>query len=647
MKIKKFVRLLFILFLVCVVAFTQHSLQFAQQKTEELNLFRSSQNEQLPESAIFERLFKMVDSRMKEADKQEKLGFPQRASALRTYFQRKAKLNQEQAQRLKEITDNFHQEVSSLKKQRGQIETSLKEQPDETNLLIELKDLYERRGGLWLKYRDSLHSVFGREKFEQFRQFLQEKIAAKIKRSPMAVKKHPELTAQKLSSSFDMLAAYNYSYSNVDYDENTNTLSGISVTWIEGGGGGAYFSEFSSSLACDPENGYCWNVSIEAQMEEPSGMGTPQSGEGCDGYIEVYFYPEYEIEEGDYCVSGDHAAQQNIGHNPYCGMQGADIYDFTNDCETVIIPKVNIILNGEVVTNTTQNVIVGQQINLSAQVTGGTPSNPQWTVPGSKVANYVVTYTNGTSPSTAVVSQLTSQNLTQSAINFYWVDGGDSRQVQYSVKVNNRTYTGKATFNVKRPTVTVTTATHETTIYRRGEYQELLFGSRSFISKNGIVFTRSDLQIPLGFSGNTYWVQVIDYAYTRTLPDDQTTETASGIGLDHVFPYASNDPNASSTADSPGVCLRICNDSTSKIKMQTRINAEMWLMFKPSNLPNGVNSIYVPLKKVSWSWSAVATRRPDFLFDLTSASNSQNPSGVDTTIFPQWSKIVTGNEPYQ
>lgn len=124
------------------------------------------------------------------------------------------------------------------------------------------------------------------------------------------------------------------------------------------------------------------------------------------------------------------------------------------------------------ITNTTQEAIVGQKIDLEIAVTGGgTPSNPQWTIAGEKVKNYVVNFSNG-SPVSAVKTNLTSQDLNQSSAGFYWVDGGESRQVRYAATINGTLYTASAAFDVKRPTVTVSSTTNTTTIYTSFDHQE-------------------------------------------------------------------------------------------------------------------------------------------------------------------------------
>jgi hypothetical protein len=309
-------------------------------------------------------------------------------------------------------------------------------------------------------------------------------------------------------------------------------------------------------------------------------------------------------------------------------------------------PQIKILRNGQDITSTpqnqnVQNVVVGEKISLTTQVTGGgTPTNKQWSVPETRIKDYQVVYTSPTAPTSATKIALNASDLQNTNVDFYWVDGADGREVTYSITVSGKTYFAKAKFNVKRPDVDVTadTGTRDVYLETRRQSQNVGFG--------GIVFTRLNFQLPTGFTGKTYWLQTVSYSNVKRASNGET-RTASGTGLDSIFPYSSNDPNSSSTSDAPAVCLRVCNDSSfSFTTMTTNFNAEMWLIFKPDTS----NSIYVPLKKVSWDWSSVSTQGSDFLFTLTSKSFSAytpNTSIPYTTSFPEWNKLITGREPYQ
>lgn len=211
MKTKILVRILVISLAVFCIAFVQRSIQFAQQKTEEPTVFHSLRGHNLSEYTVYELLFRLVDSYNKRDDNQESLGFSQRASALRTHFRRTLRLSDEQTQQLNEIADGFRQEVAALKISKSKLENSIKSEPDGAKNLIELKNLYEKRGRLWLKYRNSLRETFGSEKFERFQKLLQENLAVKIKQAPVTVKQPPHSTAQKQSNPLEVTSFSNSS----------------------------------------------------------------------------------------------------------------------------------------------------------------------------------------------------------------------------------------------------------------------------------------------------------------------------------------------------------------------------------------------------------------------------------------------------
>lgn len=342
------------------------------------------------------------------------------------------------------------------------------------------------------------------------------------------------------------------------------------------------------------------------------------------------------MESGDYVIQGNHQGAMNFGPDPSCSLQGADVSSSTSDSVTVSLPKVDILLNGNVITDTTQNVVVGQQISLSAQVTNGTPSNPQWTIPGTRVANYVVDYTNQTSATNAVVTEITNQNLIQPSISFYWVDGAEARQVQYSVKINNKFYTATVTLNVKRPTARLTTKTGTvglgiTEISENGDTAFSLHYGEIF-GTPGISFSAT-ATLPNNFSGDIIWVQVVNSRRTRT-PEEGSQQVLEGVGLDTEFPLG--EPNTGEESDSPQQpVIPFCSyKSVSAVDSFTT-----WLMFKPKGIA-GV-SIYVPLRKVDWSWSGTGTRNgsrcsASTTWTLAPPSNTKNPSSEYTTDFPQW-----------
>jgi hypothetical protein len=291
-------------------------------------------------------------------------------------------------------------------------------------------------------------------------------------------------------------------------------------------------------------------------------------------------------------------------------------------------PQIRILRDGNDITSTAQNanvqnVIVGQKINLTATVANGTPTNPQWTVPGTRIANYAVTYTNETSATSAVVTQLTSQDLAQSSMAFYWVDGSSEvRNVQYSIQIGSKTYSATSKFNVVKPTGTVTRQIFSAPNLSsfRGDFG-LWFGKTDPPPElPGIAFTRS-ITIPTGFSGDLQWVQT--WNKLRRIKWSNVWRRSQGSGLDSRYPYET-DANSN---DSPGVPFQSNYQAVSIDE-----SFDMFLMFKPS----GETSIWVPLKKIAWGWSAQA----DFVtsWSLTGTSSTFADPPADSTVHPQWSQ---------
>jgi hypothetical protein len=303
------------------------------------------------------------------------------------------------------------------------------------------------------------------------------------------------------------------------------------------------------------------------------------------------------------------------------------------------VPKVDIKLNGNTVTGQTVNVIVGQEMNLttSVQPSNGTVTNSQWTLPGGnsdRIANYVVTFTDSQSPTSATVTNLATLN--NSSVDFYWISGGNGRTVQYSAKVNGKSVHAQVTFNVQRPTASIMTSTGTPNVFvpSYGGLAGVLaleYGDAS-PGTPGITFTES-VNMPQGFGGDIEWAQVInDTTRTRTTNANvQETQHGSGV-LDtrYFYPFTTNN----GTEDSPGVAL-----TTNYKAYSISDTFTMYLMFVPTGTAG--RPIYVPLRKVSWSWTGNAFRFGSSNdWTLNSSSKTTNPN-ADVTDCPQWTANVT------
>jgi hypothetical protein len=283
--------------------------------------------------------------------------------------------------------------------------------------------------------------------------------------------------------------------------------------------------------------------------------------------------------------------------------------------------QIKIRRGGNDITNQTSDVIVGQQISLTTEVlpTGTSSSNLAWIIPGNSIENYVVTYTNPTSLTSAAVTQLT--NFTSATINFYWVNGADERRVTYSARVGEKTFSVQALFNVKRPTaqITISTGTAQIT----SSWPPGLGLYLGVPTQVGIAFS-SNVTIPSGFTGQTQWVQIWN-KFRRVRASDGFWYRSSGSGLDSSYPYSS----AAWANDSPGVAF------DTHLGVIINESYDMYLMFQPTGLSEP--TIWVPLNVVHWSWAGDASFNGSS-WVLNSSSNPSNPQAVSTTTHPTWTQ---------
>jgi len=285
------------------------------------------------------------------------------------------------------------------------------------------------------------------------------------------------------------------------------------------------------------------------------------------------------------------------------------------------VNEVKIIQDGGDITGTTQDVIVGQKMNLSLQVEGGgSATNVQWAVPGTRVANYVANENTGTAtPLTA---------LTSNSLVFYWIDGGNGRQVTLTCTVNGNPVTKTATFNVMRPTAHISSTTDQVSVNQLGVL--IRFGR---FPPPGISFAQT-VNFPQGFNGQTEWIQVVT-PLRRRKTNAGVWQRWTGSGIDSTYPYwGSGDTN-----DSPAIPLDSSNNNNLIIVEKTVNDSyEMFLMFKP----DVANGIWVPLRKVSWSWSADGTYDQNAI-TLVNSNHSSNPSDADCLEEPEWTRNAASN----
>jgi hypothetical protein len=300
-----------------------------------------------------------------------------------------------------------------------------------------------------------------------------------------------------------------------------------------------------------------------------------------------------------------------------------------------------ILRDGNDITGSTQNVVVGERINLSLETNpeGETPTSIQWSIGGNRLANYVASNTSG------AVTLL--QNLTSPTLTYYWVISGQQIEVSLTATIFGTSVTKYAYFNVVAPNPAESSVTLPTggqlNVRNLGDCAgstpgpNMVFGDISgpfpgctYHGQAGITFAPPTTTSP---PGNFFFVQLVTgdaIVYNRTGGQMNCTATNTP-GLDGRYPYQG--ATAQTVTDAPFHPL------LSPYATSTRnFAATMYLMWQS----NTAGSIPVPMGSVGWGFSGLSTKLADGSWTITSGSGSAQPfaaaSGINSV--PQWTGLV-------
>jgi hypothetical protein len=269
-----------------------------------------------------------------------------------------------------------------------------------------------------------------------------------------------------------------------------------------------------------------------------------------------------------------------------------------------VMPR--IMFGGKDITGTTQSVVVGQQIALTASYglpSGVTVTSQSWSVPGTIVASYTASSSSG--------SLNTNVTLNQKSTTFYWILAG-SYQVTFTLNYgSSQTATATAGFNISAPSPATPTVANSqlmtvdtlTGCAANPGGQFLVFGNLTGAAPGcgnpggtyGISFTPPTTQSP---AGSFFFVQLINsdtLTYSRT---GATLTCTATPGLDGAYPYQNK--IGQTVNDAPEEALPPTYTTASR-----SFSAAMYLMWQSGS--TAFTSIPVPIGSVAWQFSGSAT----------------------------------------
>ncbi len=326
---------------------------------------------------------------------------------------------------------------------------------------------------------------------------------------------------------------------------------------------------------------------------------------------------------------------------------------FPETSPTAAIYGYNNYFNGQNLSNQTQTVVVGQQIQLIGVSNLPGAFQQAWSVSSSSYVggyNVVCTPNQDCESPTASQSCLVDQNAMSASnpngclpqgttklimdaqtltIYFTQVPAGPVT-VTYALygQGYNPVAMATTTFNVVGPTGTgVSVFLLKGPAIAPGPPPLLQLGS----SKPGIGFQGSATP-PTGYAGNFGFVQIVSSASLVYGYPNGTFRTCGGSGLDTTYPYDEfpNPPQTASVYDTPSVQLN-SSTYTSQSDFNTFVMFLMWQ-------PDFANSIPVPLGYVNWGWGGLATYTSG-AWVLTNAPEAYYTVIQPTTTYPLWSQL--------
>lgn len=282
----------------------------------------------------------------------------------------------------------------------------------------------------------------------------------------------------------------------------------------------------------------------------------------------------------------------------------------------------------------------GQKLNLSVR----TPllpkrlkmSNYEWILPTIHFKDYKASVT------TATLYQMEPADIHKNEIGFYFASTGQ-KSVKLKINLDGALKETSTTINIQKPTVTYTRTTGLIRFTQPGDLSPGFYAG--FYAVPGVIGghgSQTKVEVPVGWpQGRWHWVQVGTSVRTLTeLNGSYKTKTLNGIhGLDTSYPYSPKAPASTPNiiaSHTTGAKQEVMSDSpalllSGYLARTADDDFTIYVMF----LPDGVESRYVPLKKLRWGWDAEVSKDNSGWHITNSSFYSENPE--DTSSHPIWS----------
>lgn len=393
-----------------------------------------------------------------------------------------------------------------------------------------------------------------------------------------------------------------------------------------------------------------WNPSpgnIYAQADNGIGSPVVTSGDGTN-FLSVTSSGK------SYWVKTNPGYSFQVTRSPYGRSGGFSGFFNSYVHYKASAPPVIVTLGGTTKVGSSKQALIGQGITATISVGGVTYSNWNWPISGN--VREFKSYDVDADHSHARLWKLNSLDYIVPEFHFYCAYPGAATvnctvTIKFFEQQPPMTVTGKTDVGIVEPASVFTKKQGAAQVVlppretppRMAAYAGGVENSLRGCDWFGSVKTPQTFDPMLAGLGNWHFVQIVTTSRFTWQGGNAIPNPQNGTGLDGSYPYAPAYPGwicdgtMRNTGDSPWMELA---DTLSKVSAQDSF--ETYQMY----LPPGGDVQWVPVKHLSWSWTAIAIRPPSgHWVDYTSNVDAGIITVAEVDLYPphpEWYRIVHG-----